>query len=132
MILRIDSDPRAALGSARDQGRRPTCLAFAASDAHRQARRHPAPFCVAWLHYHAIAGSSGIVEDGETILGVDRGEPVDPARGHAAVAVGAGRYEGEPVTLLRNSWGAAWAAKGHAWAYDCYLEPRLIGAFTVR
>ena len=70
--------------------------------------------------------------DGETILGVDRGEPVEPAPGHAAVAVGAGRYEGEPVTLLRNSWGAAWAAKGHAWAYDRYLEPRLIGAFTVR
>lgn len=44
---------RAAMGKVRDQGRRPTCLSFAASDAHRQARNYKELLCVEWLYYHA-------------------------------------------------------------------------------
>ena len=53
MILTIAKDIRAELYAANQQGRRPTCLSFAASDAHRHARRHAAPLSVEWLFYHA-------------------------------------------------------------------------------
>lgn len=53
MTLEISIDMRRALGAVRDQGRRPTCLAFAASDAHRYTRRHSDWMCVEWLYYHA-------------------------------------------------------------------------------
>jgi len=41
----------------------------------------------------------------EVILGADIGQPVDDRRGYAAVVVGHGAYCGDPVLLLRNSWG---------------------------
>ena len=53
MTLTILTDMRPALGPVRDQGRRPTCLAFAASDVHRHARHHAEWLCVEWLYYHA-------------------------------------------------------------------------------
>ena len=34
MPVTVKTDLRARVGAARDQGQRPTCLAFAASDAH--------------------------------------------------------------------------------------------------
>jgi C1A family cysteine protease len=37
------ADLRDAFGPVRDQGRRPTCLVFAASSAHEHARNHPEP-----------------------------------------------------------------------------------------
>ena len=219
MTLSIDIDFRADLGAVRSQGRRPTCLAFASSDAHRHARRHPELLCVEWLFYHVtqLAGTgphsgttipdtravmksigqpeecvwpyqavtpdqttwhppsvkprlltcssdgceAGLrvvqeeVEDGvpvviamftsttftapaswqrhgsEIILSRDRGESIDPATGHALVAVGRGRFRGEPVLLLRNSWGPRWGFDGHAWVHEDYLAPRLAGAFVI-
>jgi len=38
MAVSVKTDLRARVGSARDQGQRPTCLAFAASDAHGVSR----------------------------------------------------------------------------------------------
>ena len=52
MTMIIDIDFRSELGGPRDQGRRPTCLSFAASDAHRHRKRHPEPLSVEWLFYH--------------------------------------------------------------------------------
>lgn len=41
-------------GNIRDQGRRPTCLAFAASDLHASVRSVPfVPLSVEYLYYHA-------------------------------------------------------------------------------
>lgn len=219
MTLAIDIDFRADLGDVRDQGRRPTCLSFAASDAHRHRRRHPEPLSVEWLFYHvarhagtglhtgttmldtrAVLRAIGQPEEAvwpysttppaptawrppsprpelmacasaacaaemqavreqvdkgipivigmftsttflsptdwayhgsEIVLGRDPGEPVDPARGHALVVVGGGRVSGEPVLLIRNSWGPRWGAEGHAWVYEDYLAPRLAGAFVI-
>lgn len=217
MTLIIDVDVRAALGPVRDQGQRPTCLAFASSDVHRHARHHSEPFCVEWLYYHVArhartgpaegttipdtrvvlraqgqpeeaawpysmalpdptrwrppaatpslwtCESAGCGDDlehvrdrveqerpvvvglfmsdtfnfpqtwefagSEVILGSDRGYAIDRARGHAVVVVGRGTYFGEPVMLLRNSWGPRWGHHGHAWVRENYLEPRLAGAF---
>lgn len=68
MTLMVEIDFRADLGPVRDQGRRPTCLAFAASDAHRHARRHPNLFCVEWLFHHAAHRAHTGPNDGITAL----------------------------------------------------------------
>ena len=46
---------------------------------------------------------------------------------HALVAVGHGTNGGDPVVLVRNSWGDAWADRGHAWVTKDYLAKRLLG-----
>ena len=46
-------DLRMLLGPARDQGVRPTCLAFAMSDAHGAAHGHDGPLATDYAHYHA-------------------------------------------------------------------------------
>jgi C1A family cysteine protease len=56
MSVKIHRDLRESFGGARDQGQRPTCLAFAASDAHAAAR-NTKPFealSVEYLFYHAV------------------------------------------------------------------------------
>ncbi len=219
MTLQISTDMRGDLGTVRDQGRRPTCLSFAASDAHRHARGHPDWLCVEWLYFHAarragtgprcgttipdtqailrgtgqpveaawpysaawpdpaswqppggvsslfncessscapglhgiraglLAGRPvvvGVFLSGtyrfpanwtrigtEVLLAPDRHEPIDRNDGHAMVIVGHGRHAGEPVMLLRNSWGSRWGHKGHAWVREDCLAPRLVGAFVI-
>lgn len=219
MTLTVTKDIRAELHGVRNQGRRPTCMSFAASDAHRHARKHPEYLCVEWLYYHvskragtgpqagttipdtrAVLNAIGQPEEpiwpyssqrpdptvwrppskvgtplkcgsslctgglqglrqrvgqgvpvvigmfvsdtfnapqtwdhvgGEVILGADIGKPVDHRRSHAVVVVGLGHYGGDPVMLLRNSWGSNWGNKGHAWVRESYLAPRLSGAFVI-
>lgn len=46
-------DLRASFGPARDQGGRPTCLAFAASDTHAAVREGWAPLSCEYVFYHA-------------------------------------------------------------------------------
>ena len=53
MTLQKLTDMREDLGLVRDQGRRPTCLSFAASDAHRYALGHTDWLCVEWLYFYA-------------------------------------------------------------------------------
>lgn len=50
-------DLRASLPPVRDQGPRPTCLAFAVSDAHALRRRSLEPLSVEYLFYHAVQRS---------------------------------------------------------------------------
>jgi hypothetical protein len=51
----------------RDQGRRPTCLAFAASATHRVAHDHPRELCPEWLYYHATRRDGLRPDQGSTI-----------------------------------------------------------------
>jgi hypothetical protein len=44
---------------------------------------------------------------------------------HAVVGVGLGKYEGETVILIRNSWGSEWGNSGHAWLGTSYLDQHL-------
>lgn len=46
----MNTDVTALLSAVRDQGNRPTCLSFAASDAHRVARTHAQDFSPESLH----------------------------------------------------------------------------------
>lgn len=52
-MIEIKVDLRGLLGDARDQGARPTCLAFAASDAHAALRDGWMPLSCEFAFYHA-------------------------------------------------------------------------------
>lgn len=208
----IKHDLRNRFGQPRDQGPRPTCLAFAVSDTHAAVRPGWEPLSCEYLYYHAILrdGASpgdGITRaailaavehdgqpaetgwpylastpadvaswlppadvgdvfrrDGETqgasfddawslvIAGrpaivamklsdefylphegvVDSGEPPDPTRLHAVVAVAAGHRDLSRLLLVRNSWGSAWGVGGHAWLTERYLAPRVLRVLALK
>ncbi len=52
-MIEIESDLRPLFGPARDQGERPTCLAFAASDAHAALRDDWIPLSCEFAFYSA-------------------------------------------------------------------------------
>jgi hypothetical protein len=60
-------DLRGQIEAARDQGRRPTCLAFAASAVHRSAHKYPTELCPEWLYYHATRRDGLRPDQGSTI-----------------------------------------------------------------
>jgi C1A family cysteine protease len=206
-MLDVTCDLRGEFGQVRDQGSRPTCLAFATSDAHAGLRKPWEPLSAEFIFYHAQrrggrafdTGASlpdmltALREDGQPLEGawpylttlpakladygppsnvtvfrragdhvagdiaeivasLDAGQPVlvllmlsnsfympdetglvmaapgeapDPLRRHAVIAVGHGTRGGEPIILVRNSWGEGWGLKGHAWLPASYLTPRL-------
>src|SRR5262245_2292292 len=49
----VRHDLRGRFGPARDQGARPTCLAFAMSDAHAAVMSPWSPLCCEYLFFHA-------------------------------------------------------------------------------
>jgi hypothetical protein len=59
MAINIIKDLRGQLGPARDQAPRPTCMAFAASDAHAAARPGWEPLSTEWAYFHALRREGG-------------------------------------------------------------------------
>ncbi len=53
-MLDVVVDLRGQFGPARDQKRRPTCMAFAASDAHAAARGNLEFLSTEFAHFHAV------------------------------------------------------------------------------
>src|SRR2546426_921346 len=75
-------DLRGIFGPVRDQDPRPTCLAFAASDAHAAARAGWDPLSTEWSYYHALKRDGGHPDDGVTLHGMlatikSDGQPVE-------------------------------------------------------
>ena len=66
-MLIVGTDLRPMFGPARDQGQRPTCLAFAASDAHAALRPDWAPLSCEFAFYHAQRRSSRSPVQGATL-----------------------------------------------------------------
>ncbi|CAN5127081.1 C1 family peptidase [soil metagenome] len=205
-----DIDLRHRLGKARDQGSRPTCLAFSISDLHAALRSGWTPLSCETAFYHAqrrakrppsvgatlqdmlaavaidgqpaetdwpylattptdvadwkppaslgeaftrsgaspplswpalmallnanrpvtlllMLSDSFYVPDGQGVVRAANDEHADPSRRHAVLAVGHGVIEGETALLIRNSWGEAWGAAGHAWLPLSFVAPRLFG-----
>ncbi len=60
-------DLRGSFGPARDQNPRPTCMAFAASDAHAGARSGWTPLSAEWAYYHAVKREGGLPYQGATL-----------------------------------------------------------------
>lgn len=54
-------------GPARDQSPRPTCMAFAASDAHAAIRAGWSLLSAEWAYYHALQRDGGKPDDGVTM-----------------------------------------------------------------
>jgi len=59
MAIMTVRDLRPQLGSARNQGSRPTCVAFAFSDGHAARRGALDPLSVEHLYYHAVQRTPG-------------------------------------------------------------------------
>ena len=74
---------------------------------------------------------SGWTMHGDEVLLADDDADLDLTLGHAVVAVGYGKTDAAPLTLIRNSWGKSWAAAGHAWLPNSYIQRRIFGAFTI-
>jgi hypothetical protein len=53
MSVQLNCDLRSSIGGARDQGRRPTCVAFAFSDAHSASRKHTNFLSAEYLFFFA-------------------------------------------------------------------------------
>src|SRR6266478_7866207 len=60
-------DLRGSFGPVRDQDPRPTCIAFAASDAHASARTSWDPLSAEWAYFHALKRDGGRPDDGVTL-----------------------------------------------------------------
>lgn len=66
-MLTIATDLRPMFGPARDQGQRPTCLAFAASDAHAALRPDWTPLSCEFAFFHAQRRSNRWPSQGATL-----------------------------------------------------------------
>lgn len=82
MTIDIGSDLRTSFGPIRDQGARPTCLVFAASDVHAALRTPWAALSCEFLFYHAQRRANRSPHDGATLAGViaslhDDGQPLE-------------------------------------------------------
>lgn len=67
MGVTIDCDLRSMFGPVRDQGARPTCLAFAASDAHAAVRPDWVALSCEFVYYHALKRDGAGPSKGATL-----------------------------------------------------------------
>ena len=95
MSIKITQDISSRFGPVRDQGKRPTCVAFAVSDLHASIRCTTfAPLSVEYLFYHACL----------------RGSPFDPSNGVTLHQIlEALEHDGQP--------------QEEHWPYMMYLPP---------
>lgn len=70
MTVAIQVDLRDQFGPVRDQGERPTCMAFAASDAHAAARPDWEPLSCEYAYFHALKRDGGLPHEGATTGGM--------------------------------------------------------------
>lgn len=84
MKVTVLCDLRYMLGVARDQGARPTCIAFAASDTHASMRPGWRPLSCEYAFYHAVKQEAGHPDNGATLAAMltalrDEGQPLEDA-----------------------------------------------------
>lgn len=116
VTVQIDVDLRDRFGPVRDQGRRPTCLAFATSDSHAGVRAGWEPLSCEFAFYNAQrrAGRSptegAILEDMLDALRID-GQPVEAGWPYIdADAVQASMWL--PPATIGDCFGRNGAARG--------------------
>ncbi len=67
MTVKINKDLRHLFGPTRDQGQRPTCLAFAVSDAHAALRDGWEPLSCEYAFFQAQRRTGRSAHDGSTL-----------------------------------------------------------------
>jgi hypothetical protein len=87
ITITIKSDLRALFGPVRDQGQRPTCLAFAASDLHAALRGAWSPLSCEYIFYHAQKRAKRRPTEGATLTAIlealrDDGQPHETGWGY--------------------------------------------------
>jgi hypothetical protein len=98
MPVDILRDLRTEFGEARDQDARPTCMAFAASDAHAGLRTGWDPLSAEWAYYYAVRRDGGKPEDGATLGSMLKALEMDGQPPEA----GAGPISQRPFTTLQD------------------------------
>jgi hypothetical protein len=86
----IECDLRFMFGPVRDQGDRPTCMAFAASDAHAALRDGWDHLSCEYAYFHALKRDGGKPTEGATLRGMlsaikQDGQPVEKGWPYLAV-----------------------------------------------
>ena len=81
-MMRSLVDLRGQFLERRGSNPRPTCLAFAASDAHAAARGAWDPLSIEWAYYHALKRDGGLPHQGATLSAMlatikSDGQPVE-------------------------------------------------------
>lgn len=82
MAVTIERDLRSMFGPVRDQGDRPTCMAFAASDTHAAMRSGWEPLSCEYAYFHALKRDGGAPSEGATLRGMlsaikEDGQPIE-------------------------------------------------------
>jgi hypothetical protein len=70
MSIVVHNDLASCFGPPRDQGARPTCLAFATSDCHAAVRGSQDPLSCEWLYHRAQARCGRSHAEGATLPGI--------------------------------------------------------------
>jgi len=84
-VIAASVDLRPELLAVRHQGRRQSCLAFAASTSHEHHTQNPDHLSVEYLYFHSVARTAGASpDDGATMTAVaaalaEEGQPVESA-----------------------------------------------------
>lgn len=103
--MTIGIDIRSSLPGARDQGARPTCLAFAISDAHMHAARLPEFLSPEYLHYYAASRSGVGLNAGVGLVKLQEALRLDGQPSEAECPYsGARDDEWMPPSGLRQVW----------------------------
>lgn len=83
MSIEVIVDLRDQFGDIRNQGERPTCMAFAASDAHSFARGKTSPLSVEYAYFYAVQKrantdrTTGVSFDAMSEAIADDGQPLE-------------------------------------------------------
>jgi hypothetical protein len=107
MPVQILCDLRSLFGAARDQDQRPTCLAFAASDAHAALRPPWTPLSVEFVFYHAQRRAERTPHDGATLPAMldalrEDGQPIEAGWPYLAVVPSIWKPAGAVGPLYRR------------------------------
>lgn len=82
--ITVQHDLRGRFGPSRDQGARPTCMVFAASDAHAGTRQPWEPLSCEYLYFHGKQRDNGPPDAGTRLSAVrealeQNGQPLEIA-----------------------------------------------------
>ena len=132
--IAVRHDYRGRFGPARDQGSRPTCLAFAMSDAHAAALTPWDPLCCEYLFFHAKRRDGKPPNTGATMRAIREaveldGQPVETAWPYLnALPTDLKRWN-PPATvgqLFRRSSQSIGTSFNDAWSAIVGCKPALV------
>lgn len=109
-MMSVECDLRARFGAVRDQGPRPTCLAFATSDAHAGLRDPWEPLSAEFIFYHAQRRAGLAPNNGASLSHMltalkQEGQPIEAAWPYLATLPPSPEEYGPPakVTVFRRA-----------------------------